>query len=145
MVLLINIYLFLSSNEDGGALLQDPLRSSLHDHDVARVAGVLGLMDGHLVLICGIEGDLADLLVLLTDGQHVPEGQLHALQQGGFRGVSTDFLLEDGDSVLTSLELSAVAEGGDAGKSLESRAGAVWKQDKKLFGNLNYQFLKFFN
>lgn len=45
--------------------VEDSFRCSLHDQEVPRVAGVLGLVDGKLVLVHGVEGNFHDLGVSL--------------------------------------------------------------------------------
>ena len=42
----------------------------------------------HLVLVGGVEGDLAELVVLLSHALHGATAQLDALQQGRLGGVS---------------------------------------------------------
>merc|ERR1719348_2923012 len=49
----------LAFYNNGGAPFKDPLWSTLHDKEVSGVA-VLGLVDGNLVLVGRVEGDLAD-------------------------------------------------------------------------------------
>lgn len=76
-------YLLLATNENSAAAFQNPLGGALHHEQVAGVAGVVALVDRHLVLVGGVEGDLAHFLVPLPDRQHVSERELHALEQGG--------------------------------------------------------------
>lgn len=118
-------YLLLSTNEDRAATFQNPFGGSLHDKQMARVAGVVTLMDRDLVLIGGVEWNLGSLLVALPDRQHIAKSQFHTLQQSSFRSITGDFLLQNWDTILTTLELGSVAKSSDFSESFESGAGAV--------------------
>ena len=60
--------------------VEDSFRCSLHDQEVPRVAGVLGLVDGKLVLVHGVEGNFHDLGVSLPPRLDVAQRQFHAFQ-----------------------------------------------------------------
>ena len=60
-------YLLLSANEDGAATFQNPFGGALHHKQMARIAGVITLVDRNLVLVGRVEGNLACLLVALPD------------------------------------------------------------------------------
>merc|ERR1719434_290327 len=92
-----------SVNDNGGASVQDPLRSTLHHQQVSVVVLVLGLVDGHLELVSGVEGDLANLLVGSSVGHDISLGQLSTLEDGNLGSITIDLSLEDGDTILTSL------------------------------------------
>ena len=62
----------------------------------------------NLELVGGVEGDLADLLVLVSVVHDVALAQLSALEDGGLGGVSVNFSLQDMDTFLTGFELSPV-------------------------------------
>ena len=89
-------------------------------------------MDGHLELVGRVERDLAHLLVALPVADNVAVGQFCALEDGGLGGVTVHLFLEDRDSILSSTELSSVAQQGHALKGLpaggllvESGAGLI--------------------
>lgn len=103
---------------------------------MARIAGVIALVHRHLVLVGGVERNLAGLLVSLSDREHISKSQFHTLEESGLGRVSGDFLLQDGHAVLAALELGAVAESSDLGESLEARAGSVCGKKDRI--NINY-------
>merc|ERR1719188_213732 len=111
---------FSSINNNGGASVDNSLRSSLHDQEISVVVLVLSLVNGDLELVGGVEGDLADLLVLLSVLHDVSAGQLGTLEDSSLGGVSVDLSLQDGDSFLTSLELSTIAKSGNSLQGLPS-------------------------
>merc|ERR1719336_712712 len=122
----------LAVDDDGGAPLKDPLWGTLHHQQVPRVRLVLLLVDRDLELVGRVEGDLADFLVPRPVVHHVALAQLGALEDGCLGGISVDLPLQDRDLVLTSLELSPVAEAGNAlqrlpswGVLVEGRSGLV--------------------
>ena len=71
-------------------------------------------VNGDLVLVGGVEGDLADLLVLGPVGHGVSSGQLGTLENGSFGSITVDLTLQDGNSRLARLELGSVAETSNA-------------------------------
>merc|ERR1712227_545107 len=99
---------FSSIHNNGGASVDNSLWSSLHHQQVSVVVLVLGLVYGHLELVGGVEGDLADLRVSLSVLHHISVGQLGALEDGSLGGVAIDFSLEDRNSLLTSLEFCTI-------------------------------------
>merc|ERR1719336_2872195 len=110
----------LAVDDDGGAPLEDPLWGSLHYQQVPRVRLVLLLVDRDLELVGRVEGDLADFLVPRSVVHHVALAQLGALEDGGLGGISVDLPLKDRNLVLASLELSPVAQAGNALQRLPS-------------------------
>merc|ERR1719384_1086505 len=102
-----------SVNNDGGAPVNNSLGSSLHHQRVSVVILVLGLVDGHLELVGGVEGDLADLLVLGSIFHDIALGQLGTLENGSLGSVAIDLPLENRNSILTSLELGSVTQSGN--------------------------------
>lgn len=89
----------------------------------------------YLVFVGGVEGDLGHLLVPLPHHPDRAAGQLDALEQGRLGGVASHVALEDGHRVLSRLELSAVAQGGDAGQPLPRHRALVergaWRKREK--------------
>merc|ERR1711953_1440655 len=112
---------FSALHNNGGASVQNPLRRSLHHQQLPVVVLVLSLVNGDLELVGGVEWDLANLVVFLPVLHHVAVRKLGALEDSGFRGVTIDFSLQDGDSLLTSLELSTVAEHTNSFQGLPAR------------------------
>merc|ERR1712242_244497 len=95
------------------APVNNSLGSSLHHQQVSVVILVLGLVDGHLELVGGVEGDLADLLVLCSVFHDIALGQLGTLENGSLGSVTIDLPLENRNSILTSLELGSVTQSGN--------------------------------
>merc|ERR1719431_192905 len=94
--------------------------SSLHHHQVPPLVGVLSFVDGHLELVGRVERDLADLLVSCPVLHHIALTQLCALEDSSLGRVSVDFLLQNTDILLASLELSPVTEAGHSLKKTPS-------------------------
>ena len=109
---------FSTLNDNGGASVDNPLRSSLHHQQVPVIVLVLGLVDGDLEFVGGVERDLADFVVFLPVVHHISMRKLCTLEDSSFRGIAVDFSLQDGDILLAGLELSPVAEHSNSLKSL---------------------------
>ena len=78
--------LLLSVDKDGAATLEDSLRGALHADQVA--AALSRLVNGQVVLVGRVEGNLTHLLVLSAVIQNVADGNFHALQNGSLRSVT---------------------------------------------------------
>ena len=79
----------------------------------------------HLIFVGGVEGNFRDLLVPGPEVGDVMSGEFDAFEQRRFRRVAGALSLQHRDLLLTSFELSAVAQGraSEGGNAMERLDG----------------------
>jgi hypothetical protein len=87
---------------------------------VAVLIGIVQLVDRNLELVRRVEGDLANLGVLLPIADDISFGQFSTFQNSGFRRVSGNLSLENVNALLLAFELGPVTQSGATFQGLPS-------------------------